>query len=494
MHRVQGAGGHRHPAPQRQLLRRALPAPVPRPGGARPSRTSTCSSPTSGRSSPCRAARTRWPCGTSSSSSATRPTASTSVSASATTATRPARWPAPSPSSAGLHLHRGRPARRTTASTSRPAPRRPGGCRARRAGCPSATCSTRPPAPAATTCVVTGHNLDDEAAVLFGNVLHWQTDYLGRQLPVLPGPQRLPAQGEAAGPPRRAGDGRVLRAPRHRLHRRGVPDGRRQQAPRLQGGAQRHRGHVARARKHDFYFGFLARASERFTPEAEDEQEQLRRVRAAAARRPPARCARSAAWSSGPPRCPVELGRKAPPMSRAVRGRRAGAAHRHEEAPLPAHAHGGQGVPLPLRHRRPRRGDRLRRGHRVPLEPRDDLHRHPPDAGRLRAEDAARRAGDLSEGPRPDPAARRHLPGRAGARVRRRLGRAVDDAAARRRRRSSATSCREDFAARAAKNVAALPRRSAATATGSSTATATRASTRPTSTGSCSTCPSRGRW
>ena len=33
--------------------------------------------------------------------------------------------------------------------------------------------------------VVTGHNLDDEAAVLFGNVLHWHTEYLARQLPVL---------------------------------------------------------------------------------------------------------------------------------------------------------------------------------------------------------------------------------------------------------------------------------------------------------------------
>ena len=33
--------------------------------------------------------------------------------------------------------------------------------------------------------VVTGHNLDDEAAVLMGNVLHWHTEYLGRQLPVL---------------------------------------------------------------------------------------------------------------------------------------------------------------------------------------------------------------------------------------------------------------------------------------------------------------------
>jgi len=33
--------------------------------------------------------------------------------------------------------------------------------------------------------LVTGHNLDDEAAVLFGNVLHWQVEYLGRQSPVL---------------------------------------------------------------------------------------------------------------------------------------------------------------------------------------------------------------------------------------------------------------------------------------------------------------------
>jgi uncharacterized protein (TIGR00269 family) len=33
--------------------------------------------------------------------------------------------------------------------------------------------------------VATGHNLDDEAAVLFQNVLHWQTGYLSRQAPVL---------------------------------------------------------------------------------------------------------------------------------------------------------------------------------------------------------------------------------------------------------------------------------------------------------------------
>jgi len=36
------------------------------------------------------------------------------------------------------------------------------------------------------TVIATGHNLDDEAAVLFGNVLHWEAEYLVRQSPVLP--------------------------------------------------------------------------------------------------------------------------------------------------------------------------------------------------------------------------------------------------------------------------------------------------------------------
>src|SRR3954466_2913572 len=34
--------------------------------------------------------------------------------------------------------------------------------------------------------LATGHNLDDEAAVLLGNVLQWHVDYLARQRPVLP--------------------------------------------------------------------------------------------------------------------------------------------------------------------------------------------------------------------------------------------------------------------------------------------------------------------
>lgn len=40
--------------------------------------------------------------------------------------------------------------------------------------------------------VVTGHNLDDEAAVLFGNTLRWDVDYLARQMPVLPAENGFP--------------------------------------------------------------------------------------------------------------------------------------------------------------------------------------------------------------------------------------------------------------------------------------------------------------
>jgi uncharacterized protein (TIGR00269 family) len=42
------------------------------------------------------------------------------------------------------------------------------------------------------TVVVTGHNLDDEAAVLFGNTLRWEIEYLARQLPVLPARNGFP--------------------------------------------------------------------------------------------------------------------------------------------------------------------------------------------------------------------------------------------------------------------------------------------------------------
>jgi uncharacterized protein (TIGR00269 family) len=44
--------------------------------------------------------------------------------------------------------------------------------------------------------ICTGHNMDDEAAALFGNLMHWQTDYLARQSPLM--------EAEAAGLVRKA--------------------------------------------------------------------------------------------------------------------------------------------------------------------------------------------------------------------------------------------------------------------------------------------------
>ncbi len=68
----------------------------------------------------------------------------------------------------------------------------PGGARvARRSPCSACGLSKRHVFNSAATengydVIATGHNLDDEAAVLFGNVLRWEAGYLGRQYPVLP--------------------------------------------------------------------------------------------------------------------------------------------------------------------------------------------------------------------------------------------------------------------------------------------------------------------
>ena len=39
--------------------------------------------------------------------------------------------------------------------------------------------------------IATGHNLDDEAATLLGNTLRWQTEYIARQAPALPGKEGM---------------------------------------------------------------------------------------------------------------------------------------------------------------------------------------------------------------------------------------------------------------------------------------------------------------
>ena len=123
--------------------------------------------------------------------------------------------------------------------------------------------------------VATGHNLDDEAAVLFGNVLRWQTDYLGRQLPVLP---------EAHGFPRKV-------KPLVRLAERETAawcvlrsiDYQVEECPNAEG--NKHLGYktalneiedASPGSKHAFYFGFLDKVSGHFTPEAAAEREGLR--------------------------------------------------------------------------------------------------------------------------------------------------------------------------------------------------------------------------
>jgi tRNA-5-methyluridine54 2-sulfurtransferase len=122
--------------------------------------------------------------------------------------------------------------------------------------------------------VATGHNLDDEAAVLLGNVLHWQTEYLGRQVPVLeerPGfPRkvkplvRLSERETAAYCVVRGIDYVVDECPmaagnRH-LRYKDALNGIEAASP---------------GTKHAFYFEFLAKASDRFRPEATAAQDGL---------------------------------------------------------------------------------------------------------------------------------------------------------------------------------------------------------------------------
>jgi tRNA-5-methyluridine54 2-sulfurtransferase len=122
--------------------------------------------------------------------------------------------------------------------------------------------------------VATGHNLDDEAAVLMGNVLHWHTDYLARQLPVLP---------ERSGFPRKV-------KPLVRLGEREMAaycvlqgiDYQVEECPMAEGNRHlRYKDALNQIEarspgaKHDFYFGFLSRASERFREAVADEQDAL---------------------------------------------------------------------------------------------------------------------------------------------------------------------------------------------------------------------------
>ncbi|HEY6532947.1 MAG TPA: ATP-binding protein [Acidimicrobiales bacterium] len=122
--------------------------------------------------------------------------------------------------------------------------------------------------------LVTGHNLDDEAAVLMGNTLHWHTEYLGRQLPVLP---------ERDGFPRKVKP--LVRLTEREMAAycvvRGI-DYLVEECPMSAG--NRHLSYKAALNdielaspgaKHAFYFGFLDRAAAHFAPEAESDRAEL---------------------------------------------------------------------------------------------------------------------------------------------------------------------------------------------------------------------------
>ncbi len=122
--------------------------------------------------------------------------------------------------------------------------------------------------------VATGHNLDDEAAVLLGNVLRWDADYLGRQQPVLP-----------------ATDGFVRKVkPLVRLDEREMAaycvlsgiDYIVEECPNAVG--NKHLGYKealnviedqSPGSKNSFYFGFLARAADRFNQDTAADQGAL---------------------------------------------------------------------------------------------------------------------------------------------------------------------------------------------------------------------------
>ena len=103
-----------------------------------------------------------------------------------------------------------------------------------------------------------------------------------------------------------------------------------------------------------------------------------------------------------------------------VRRRRPGAADRPEGPAAHRRPRAGQAVPHPPRRDRARRPDRRPRGLRRASRRRTPATWRSGRCCRLRAVHAARRAGDLPEGRRPDRRLRRHRPGHAGARGRRR--------------------------------------------------------------------------
>ena len=123
--------------------------------------------------------------------------------------------------------------------------------------------------------IATGHNLDDEAAVLFGNVLHWDAGYLGRQHPVLPA---APGFARKVKPLVRLGERElaaycVLHAIDYIVEECPMAAGNRHIGYKEALNAIEERSPGSKAA---FMFGFLDRAHARFAADAEEERADLR--------------------------------------------------------------------------------------------------------------------------------------------------------------------------------------------------------------------------
>lgn len=126
------------------------------------------------------------------------------------------------------------------------------------------------------TVLVTGHNLDDEVATLFGNVLHWNVDMLGRQAPVLE-ERLLDHEGSTRTVLVRKVKPLVRMAERETAAYAVLTgiDYVVEECPMVEGNTQ-HRYKEAitlieessPGTKHQMYFGFLKRAADRFTDDA----------------------------------------------------------------------------------------------------------------------------------------------------------------------------------------------------------------------------------
>jgi uncharacterized protein (TIGR00269 family) len=167
--------------------------------------------------------------------------------------------------------------------------------------------------------LVTGHNLDDEAAVLFGNVLRWETEYLGRQLPVLPARNGFPRKVK---PLVRLGEREMAAY----CVVRGI-DYIVEECPMAKG--NKHLGYkealnlieaTSPGAKMNFYAGFLAKASGYFAPEAEAEQLDLQPCSVCGAPTSAGVCAFCRLVDRAGGRVPVELGatRRAQPKELAT--------------------------------------------------------------------------------------------------------------------------------------------------------------------------------